>query len=504
MAGSGFLARLLGLAPKTDAVKRFDAPRLDSSAGSWLPQLGDVRFMPNPDEVIATEADPEEGLGFYRRIRRQVPFVAGLFKLRIDACCALPVSWIAGDEDDPGSRLLRDIVSDAWDKMPDATAAERKLLLAIADGIAIGELVWGPHVAHVRLPELPAADDPEADDVEPRNVLELALSSRMASIPCLVPRIIDRRPEYFAFDTQGRLHFVGAGGRDERRLLDPLQYIVARYGSAELHGDGEMREAYPDVWKLDTIDKMALRALEKQGFPLLRVLVPETWDADRVRQVRNSIGATYPNFVVIPFGDRYEEKIISEDGAPTFLGSDQIARINKLQETLSISILGVSFSNGEAGSFARDQVRNELRFEKTAADAATRDAIRTEWARKFCSVNFPSIPEALWPRSVTDSKPTDDLVAWMDNAVKAAGLGFPLSRRQVSIKQGLDVATDDADTLKPRSAPAPAWQTDPATMPGGAPPGDGRALAVMSETGDVITFDSWEQFREAVGLRSSD
>lgn len=486
MAGTGILARLLGaFTPDTKAVARLDKPQLTTSGG-WQSQLGGVQLLPHPDEVIATEAG-SEGLGFYRRIRRQVPYVAGLFKLRIDAACALPVAWVAGDEDDAGSRLLRDIVADAWNAMPDSAAAERKMLLCIADGIGVGELVWGQHVANVRLPEAP--------DAQPGNPLEQAISSGMESIPCLLPRIIDRQPQFFGFDAEGRLVFLGTTGRDHR-ALDPLQYIVSRYGSADVWGDGEMREAYADVWKLDTIDKMALRALEKQGYPLLRVLVPEAWDADKVRQVRTSIAATYPNYVVIPFGDRYEEQLVSESGAPTFLGADQIARINKLQETLSISILGVAFSNGQSGSYARDQVRNELRFEKTSADASARDSIRTDWARKFCAVNFPSVPTALWPRSVTDSKPTDDLTAWVDSAVKMSALGFPVSRSQASIKLGLDIASGADDTLATKTAPAQPWQVDPPAPT----PEDERPFAVMSESGEVMQFDTPAQFREAMGF----
>lgn len=441
-------------------------------------QLSIPRYFPNPDEVLIQHGGPTEGLAFYRRIRRQVPFVSGLFKIRIDAAMSCPHQWVAGDPDDGQSRLVRDVTADAWANMPDRESACRKLMFCIADGVSFGETVWSAYEA--KIVSTTTATSSTSGTTAPLKVTQTEL--------ILVPRIIDRRPENFYFDKEGNVWFhpLTTG---ELLMLDPLQYIVGRYGSAELWGYGEMPEAYADIWKMDVIDKMALRALEKQGYPMMRVLVPESWDADQVNAVRLSIAETYPNFVVIPFGDQYEESFPDANTSPTYLGKDQIDRQSSLRDTVSIDILGVAFSNTQVGSLARDQVRNELRFEKTPTDAMSLDQIATSWGSMLAEVNYPSVPVRARARHVTDAKPTSDLAQWMNALTAASRLGFEGSKKQLTEKQGLEPAKSPEDALK-YIAPPGGTGIQPVPASG--------AITVMSESGEVFTFDSAEEFRAAM------
>ena len=485
------------------------AARLDKPTLQWaynnFTAFGTLNYWPNPDEVLLLHGSGE-GLGFYRRIRRQVPYVAGLFKLRIDSVMALPHNWVAGDPDDDESVAVRDAIADAWANLDDRDAALRKLLICIADGVAFAELVWSLHEVTVKPkpkaapklpPPVPGLQPPDVSDEQQAPVVPPVLR-----VALLVPQIIDRRTDHFFFDAAGGVHFKVLGSPFNNAPLDPLQVITARYGSAELWGDGEMRECYTDIWKIDTIDKMALRALEKQGYPLLKVTVPESWDADRVAAMKISIQASYPNYIVLPFGDKIDFSFPDQGVMVTYLGRDQLERIVKLQDTISIAILGVSFSTSDKGSRARDQVRNELRFEKTSTDAGSYDAIAQDWCGKCCQVNYPSLPDYLRPRMMTDAKPTGDVVAWANTVTAMDALGFPISQKQVSEKLGLDVAQTPEDTLVAKTPPKPV------AIPGGSMqgvnPADAKTIGgdvtVMSESGEVYSFSSMEEFREATGL----
>jgi hypothetical protein len=464
-------------------ASRLSEPELSPILSNYYSLLGPWNLLPNPDEILLRHGGGE-GLRFYRRMRQQVPFLAGIVKLRIDAVMALPHLVVPGDATVQESIDAAEACADTWNSIPDRDAAIRKVLFCIPDGVAFGETVWALHEAIITGKHRPAGVAPQKDATA-----AVARTERL-----LAPmRIIDRRPENFAFDRNGKLFFKTPIGQPIE--VDPLQVIVGRYGSADYYGDGELREVYTDIWKLDTIDKMALRALEKQGYPLLRVLVPESWDADRVAGVRRAIGQTYPNFVVIPFGDRYEESFPDRGMSPTFLGADQIARIQQLQDSISIAYLGVAFSSNNAKHAGRatDQVKNEKLFEKTPGDAAVYDQVANDWLGKVCDVNYPTLARNLRPKMVTDTKPTPDLVAWMNVATAAANIGFPVSKEQISEVCTLRQAETEEDTARPsmpEQKPAAAQDGETSSGP----------VVVMSEAGELFRFASLAEFREATGL----
>jgi hypothetical protein len=436
-------------------------------------------IIPPSDEVIRDFA-PAEGLDFYYRLRRQVPTYSGLAKLRIDAALALPQTIIPGDATDEESVVWASACADAYAMIPDRFFAERQLLFAIMDGFAVGEYIWG-------LRELTVNYESDAGQ------------RRVVPLPMVCPvRLVDHRPVNFHWDRDGNLRYRTPSSA-EGKILDPLSYVVARYGSAQEYGIGETRDAYVDIWKLDRLDKFSLEAMERQGYPLVQVTVPELWTEERIRASIHWARETHKNFIVVQNGDTFEVKPLSSAEASRLIGGEYSERVRDLRDSISIALLGVAFSNSVAGSYARDQVRNELRFEKTAGDAKVRDGIAQDWLDKTTAFNKPNMARNKWPRAVTDTTPTEDVQVMLTVFDKAQLMGFPISRAQFSERFGLEPAESEDDVMERTTGAQPF---------GGAPRGGvfdpggfgASEITVLNEAGEAVSFESVEDLRRTLGL----
>jgi hypothetical protein len=398
-------------------------------------------MLANPDEALKSFA-PLEGLDYYDRVRRQLGPVAGIVKLRTDAVMALPHVWVPGDAQDPESADWAEGVKQAWDAIVERDQAVRKLMLCVAEGVAVGEYVYG--TIEVAISVKP--------NREGTNQKEVGKIDRVET--WVVPmRIVDLPMRHFGFDNDLQLRYRPKYGEPQGELVDPMKVVVARYGSTQPWGQGEMRDIVQDAWKLDWVDRKGLEALERQGYPMAQVTVPELWDEERTKSVMAWANVTYKNFMIVRMGDRFDISFPDESVRPTYIGSDQVTRMEQIIDWISIGYLGVSFSNSSTGAKARDQVRNELRFEKASGDSAVFDTIANDFEQKVRDLNRPSMPSYKKARMVTDYKPTEDVVARANVWVQAVSIGYPASKKQLGDEFGLRPALNEADTLQKQIQP---------------------------------------------------
>ncbi len=422
--------------PQT-VLSMFGYPRLTLKS---IVAYGDSNFttynlLPRPDEALKHFA-PVEGIKYYRRVRRQLGSVSGIVKLRLDAVMALPHTWVPGDVNDPESVDWCEGVKQVWKNVQGLMIAMRKMMFCVPDGLSIAEVIYGTM-------EVAFTVKANRENPNPANVGRVQKTETW-----VVPiKIIDLPLEKFAFDRDLNLRFRANDGEKLGELVDPMQVLIGRFGSNQPYGEGEMIDITTDAWKLDWLDREGLKALEKSGYPLAQVTVPEHWDEDRIKSTLAFAEYTYKNFMIVRMGDRFEITFPDESVRPTFIGAEQVTRIKQIQDDISIGYLGVSFSNSTTGAKARDQVRNEMRFEKTSSDSAVFDDIANQFEEKVRLLNRPSMPAYKRAWMQTDYKPTVDVAQRSNLFVQAAGIGYPVSIQQMSEEMQLRPAMWDEDRL---------------------------------------------------------
>lgn len=456
------LSQLRGLAAK---VLGFSKPLpVDATAAS-----GSTSFaydeLPNPDPILAEH--PSERRTYYARARRQIAFVAGIAKLRIDAVRSVAANWLPGQQDDERSRRRCQMFAAAYDAMEGQDATERHLLMSIMDGVKLARYAeWGEFTYRF-------SDGTSETILCPR-------------------RIVDWPDALWTFNRDGKPTLVDNNGR-VGRVLDPFECVIARYGSALEWGRGDQQDVSNEMWMYDQINKMGLVAMKKQGFPLQKVTYPSDWGSGPLyRNLLRAVAASYPNYLLIPYGDRVEFLPIDSESSPTFLGSDQLQRQTAIKNDISVGLLGVSFSNTEQGSFARDKVRDNLRYEKTEGDVVVRNQIRDDWAQKTHAVNWPDEPQSLCPQAHSDTEPNEDLKGWTENASAFVDRGLEVSKKQVREKlqlappEGLENESDvlaKVATVGQAAAPEPEADettavSESVTVPAGASTDAGITAAI--------------------------
>ena len=227
--------------------------------------------------------------------------------------------------------------------------------------------------------------------------------------------------------------------------------------------------------------------------------------------------AAFKNVVIVEGQvDRVTVEVLTKGSdSTTFIGADQTERVKLLRSSISIALLGVDFSSDQGGSYARDQVRNEIRFEKTSGpDKDLRDSIVNGWIEKVIKVNYPDLAPDLWPYALTDAEPTEDLAAWNTAMQAWAEKGFPISIQQIAEKNGGELAdpADPKDHLGKPAAVAPGPQPPspganpfadlftPRNQQGNAPqPG---TLTAFAEDGSILEVTLTEAQRRALRVDS--
>ncbi len=433
-------------------LRMFGKPQMAMKIIAYSDATFTYNLLPRPDEALKQYA-PAEGIKYYRRVRRQLGSVSGIVKLRLDAVMALPHPWNPGDVNDPESTDWCEGVKQVWNAIRGRDIAMRKMMFCVPDGLSVAEIIYD--TMDVAFTEKASRDNPS-----PKRVGQVVRTELW-----VVPKMfIDLPIEKFAFDRDLNLRFKKTEGDRLGELVDPMQVLIGRYGSNQPYGEGEMQDITTDAWKLDWLDREGLKALEKSGYPLAQVTVPEHWDEDRIKSTLAFAEYTYKNFMIVRMGDRFEITFPDESVRPTFIGAEQVTRIKQIQDDISIGYLGVSFSNSSTGAKARDQVRNEMRFEKTSSDSAVYDDIANQFEEKLWQLNRPSMPAYKRARMQTDYQPTQDVNARANLYVQAAGVGYPISLQQMSEDFGLRPAQYEEDKLAKPEAPAgdktPAMQRD--------------------------------------------
>lgn len=405
---------------------------------------GPYETLPYRDPTILQFGGSEQ-LGLYRRLRRQLTAVSGPFARRLYRALSLPLTWHPGDAANPDSVDLAEVLDELYARIPDRISVDLMQLQCIPDGVAFTEVIYSavdvPIVGRRRRQSRDTAVRASASSIEAR------VETWQAPV-----NLIDREPGNFRFRPKGELLFIPGDGVRDPFIVDPRQIIVSRFGSAQEYGLGECSDIYIDGYKIDSLDKFGLDAVERSAQQFIAVTVPVDYNDDQIAQQTTWLRANYRNWVVIRGEVEKPETSFPSgmDLAKTFLGPDQIARIRELKDSISRRIDGSTLSQGSGGSYARDAVGDSVSWERAVVDGETRSAFWLKWRDLVMLINAADLPRELWPYPQIDSRTTADVTAFIESAKAAQSMGQPISRAQMAEVASLDIPADDDDTLKPR------------------------------------------------------
>jgi hypothetical protein len=256
-------------------------------------------------------------------------------------------------------------------------------------------------------------------------------------------RIADRNPKDFRGNEAGEVYYVKHRiGGTAKTPVDPMRVIHVASGASGFYGRSVLQAAFSDIWEVDRMRAYMLDALQRQGWPLIKITLPAHLDPS-IRAERARIYKEAFRNVAILVDEVLEDKIEPVgDGTvtSTFVGSEQLDRIRMLYRNIEIAITLASFSDAEQGSYARDQVQQDLLFLTTVHDAMVRDAIVNAWIERVMVVNYPDMDSDLWPFAKSDATPSEDLSAKHRMMLDWKQAGFPVDPDQVSEMVGMRFA----------------------------------------------------------------
>lgn len=409
---------------RPDGKEHFSIGRYDPSIESW-------GMLPNPDEVLEKHSNGQ-GIPHYRQVRRQLPYVGGLCESRKSAALSLPIVWRAGDEDDPKSQRIAQLAESSWKAIPNLIVGLHAWCDAIFDGVAFAELIWSP----------------QPIEVEKGEYVFAPIS------------IHDRPAERFTFDADQKPRFLSVNNPWRGEPVEDRRLMVFTYGSLDTPwGHAETKDIYPACWLYDKLQKVGLRALEKEGEPVALCIYPGDWGDEERAKFETAIRKTHRAYILVPSSDVTEPEIsFPSRDAISRSPSDVILKVmDRLETAIATRLHGSKKSTGSEkfSSNASDRTKEEDRFEKTAIDgAALVAAINASYVRWFVEINFPGTPTRLWPRCDIDTTPTEDLRELTERIEAGQRIGLDIDPEWAAESLKIKTTTPDK-ALKRRSSPIP-------------------------------------------------
>lgn len=389
-----------------------------------------VGMMPTPDEV-AHRFQHGQSYKIYDDMQRQVLFYGALIEGRISLLMSLPMTWLPGKKGDAAAELARDQVQSAWENIDDREIARYALSRQMIEtGFSGGELVWDVH-------------------------------TRGAARDLIAPiAIIDRPKNWFWFDWLNRPFFRPEFYSGQGGPISDYKVMWGRFGSMHTrYGAGVGQKCYPAVYAINTLNRLGLEALERSGYAPAVIVYPKDWNREKKNDLEYSVWRTWKNFISIP-GDVVKPEITFPSKDQTTAGTNAEGHLNmvsKFEYWLSMYVWGSMLTSGNIsqGSYARDEVHDTIRLERTASqDAPAEEAmINRGFVRPIMLANNGSLDESLWPRAAIDAKPGADVKLLLEIADAADKIGFPVSRAWFKDTFNIPPALTVDDKL---TAPQPA------------------------------------------------
>lgn len=401
---------------------------------AFLPYLAD---MTGEDDVVQSAVDRGERETIRDAYRKMLgdPYVKSAIFSKVLSVASLDLQINPSDMDDPATVAVADTCRNALEKCAGGypQMAWDVLIGALLEKHSLCEKVWG-------------LDD--RGKFRGKVVLK-----------ALKPK--DPRTYRIAVDEFLNVTAIEGVKDNAGKLFNPADYVYFAYASiyGSPVGMSDLRAAYRGWWKLDTIGKLRMIALDRYSGPYLKGKISqESYRASMETALRN---ARAEGYIVLAPGDEVEVSDLMPRGTSDYASAERDA-----QQEIVVAIVGAYLQILEGKV---SEGRGDSRVHRDTAELFQWH-LSSQLQSILNQQVLPHVTELNHGRDVDPPKASlgainlavlkDELI--IDQGLLAAGI--ELSRKEVYQKYGRTPPKDDDDKLR---APQPTPGPFPPGQPGG-------------------------------------
>jgi len=394
---------------------------------------------------------------FYDEMSDSDSVLAGLIETRIDSVARLPWDIIPASEEESDIDIAN-YVKQALIDLDNFDEDLQELLSACRNGYAVSEIVW---------------KDAEIDGKQ-----------------LLVPdRILSKPPDWFRFDAERNLIFVGAtGGVSSAEVMPPYKFIhyAFRPRYQNPYGTSLLRSVYWMWWFKHHGFEQWMRAAERGAVgSVVMKYEPGASVTEQERLAEDAKILLKSKYAVI---NKEHEIVFPEVKIDANFGDVLIQRCNS---EMIYRLLGATLSSGtsESGTRALGEVHEKRLQERNESDSkALAAALNNTLVRWIVELNFPGVIEM--PKFKQHYEAAKDDTATINKLKTAAELGIPVSIEDAANLLDLPLAEEGAEIISriigggPTGTPSDGSEEDEELEPdeGGDTEGDVAIRKVLPES----------------------
>ena len=361
----------------------------------------------------AAEGDHEAYLTLAEEMEERDPHYSSVLRTRKLAVSSLPVTVIAGSEDNQAQELAEDIKR--LIETPEFGDLVDNALDALGKGYSVTEILWD-----------------------------------RSSVTRWLPKEYRwRDPRFFMFNQKepDEIRLIDTADPVNGLQLPPYKFVIHRprlKSGLVLRGGLARLAAFSYICKMYSL-KDWLGFLEIYGIPLRlgkydNAASPEDKDILKtaVANIGSDAAAILPESMKIEF-----EQVSQAAGA-----SEVFARmVEWIDRQVSKAVLGqTATTEGTPGKLGNENAQEEVRQDLIAADAKQlANTINRDLIKPYIDINYG--PQKVYPRAVINIPEQEDLGLLADNLSKLVPLGLQVSAQEVRAKLGLSEPGKDAELL---------------------------------------------------------
>ncbi len=355
--------------------------------------------------------------GFYDDMSDSDSVLAGIIETRIDSVARLPWDIIPASEEDADIEIAN-YVKESLLGLDNFDEDIQELLSACRNGYAISEVVW---------------KDAEIDGKQ-----------------MLVPdRILSKPPDWFRFDAERNLMFVGAttGGGSSGDVMPDYKFIhyAFRPRYQNPYGTSLLRSVYWVWWFKHHGFEQWMRAEERGAVGTVIMKYESGTNKTEQTELEETAKILLKSkYAVISKDHEIEFPEIKID--PNF-GDVLIQRCNS---EMIYRLLGATLSSGtsESGTRALGEVHEKRLQERNESDSkALAAALNNSLIRWIVELNFPDV--AAMPKFKQHYEAQEDSSTTINSLMTAAQLGIPVSVEAAAKALGVPMAKEGEETIQP-------------------------------------------------------
>jgi len=365
------------------------------------------------DKII--RAKGKSRFSFYDEMADSDAVLAGIIETRIDSVARLPWDIIPASDEEIDIEIAA-YVKTALLGLSNFDEDLSELLSACRNGYAISEIIW------------------KDDEIDGKQMI--------------VPdRILSKPPDWFRFDADRNLVFVGASSSNEGEVMPDYKFIhyAFRPRYQNPYGMSLLRSVYWVWWFKHHGFEQWMRAEERGAVGTVIIKYDEgtnQTDQDGLEETAKILLKS--KYAVISKNHEIEFPEIKID--PNF-GDVLIRRCNA---EMTYRLLGATLSSGtsESGTRALGEVHERRLQERNESDSkALAAALNKTLIRFIVELNFPDVKEM--PKFKQHYEAAKDDQVTINKLRAAAELGIPVSIEDAASLLDLPLAEEGAETIQP-------------------------------------------------------